>query len=342
MFLVPYTIYRWTPPELSLPEKIWLGEEVAKVGRGAFVTSLKRRLGTPARGSNNRPFTFADVLRDAEKVGHASQSRPPMKAVLAALLFVGASFWVIAATHHFRSFLGAMLMVGPISVGSLLWMYSKVDRWAQSLIDDYTHAIANGQLRKEEALFSDERLIVRPLRVSPTTVNTGERQSGSYDYLEKFRATIHDELFSVAGVIRKQVRKTFAAGAKHEKDQDAHAGLATPSLQMPHELPQTSKAAETISYSNTPSKMDHTHMWDVLSLILIIVIGVAVILPFPHAPGPSKPVPGSSAPTPRSSQANGSSDHGPRRVACDGQWFDLRLSVSTYQDFLQNCMKNAR
>ncbi len=146
---IPYTIYQWKPPELSRPEKIWLGGEIAKVGRKAFVRSLKQRLSKPARGSNNKPFTLAEVLGDAEKLSNGSrQSRPSMIAVLAASLFVGACFCVIAAFH----FVVPFLVVGSASGGSLLWMYNKVDRWAQSLIDEYTHAVANGKLPKEEAL----------------------------------------------------------------------------------------------------------------------------------------------------------------------------------------------
>jgi len=45
-----------------------------------------------------------------------------------------------------------MAFVLPVSIGSLLWMYNKLDCWARSLIDEYSHAIANGKLRKEEAL----------------------------------------------------------------------------------------------------------------------------------------------------------------------------------------------
>ena len=151
MFLVPYTIYRWTPPELSWSEKIWLGEEVAKVGRKAFVTSLKRRLGAPALGrNNNKSFTFVDVLRDAEMLNNGSQPRLTMRKVLVALLFFGGCLYFIAAAHQMGRFVVAMLVVGPVSGGSLLWMYNKVDRWAQSLIDDYTHAIANGTLRGAE------------------------------------------------------------------------------------------------------------------------------------------------------------------------------------------------
>src|SRR5712691_1602306 len=94
---VPYTIYGWAPPELSVPEKIWLGREIAKVGRKAFATSLKQRLSTPVRGTNNKPFTFADVLRDAELLsnGNRAQSPLPMRVILAALLFFGGCSWVI-------------------------------------------------------------------------------------------------------------------------------------------------------------------------------------------------------------------------------------------------------
>ncbi len=46
-----------------------------------------------------------------------------------------------------------------------------------------------------------------------------------------------------------------------------------------------------------------------------------------------------------SSEANGFSDHGPGRVACEGQWIalhrnDYEKAASGYPDFMVNCMKN--
>jgi hypothetical protein len=41
-----------------------------------------------------------------------------------------------------------------------------------------------------------------------------------------------------------------------------------------------------------------------------------------------------------SSEPNSFSDHGPGRVACDGQWSTLRRNDSGYRDFMVNCMKN--
>lgn len=148
MFIpVRYTIYGWTPPELSVSEKIWLGGEIAKVGRKAFAVSLRRKLGPPTRNSsNNKPFTFADVLRDAENMnkGNRLQPKPTMLAVLVALLFFGGCFWALAESNLIVLFLIVVLVVGSISVGSLLWMYNQVDRWVQSVIDEYAHAVANG------------------------------------------------------------------------------------------------------------------------------------------------------------------------------------------------------
>ena len=67
-----------------------------------------------------------------------------MQLVLFALLFFGACSWVIASNHLIISFLLALLIVGPISLGSLLWMHNKVDRWVQGLIEEYVRAVANG------------------------------------------------------------------------------------------------------------------------------------------------------------------------------------------------------
>ena len=41
-----------------------------------------------------------------------------------------------------------------------------------------------------------------------------------------------------------------------------------------------------------------------------------------------------------SSEANGFSDHGPGRVACEGPWIALHKAASGYRDFMVNCMKN--
>ena len=87
--MVPYYFFRWTPPELSLPERISLGREIAKVGRKPFVDALKRRLGTVHGPSSNKPFTFADVLDDAQK----PLAQPPatIGGLLLAIVFLEAA-----------------------------------------------------------------------------------------------------------------------------------------------------------------------------------------------------------------------------------------------------------
>ena len=196
MFLpIQYTIYRWKPPELSLTERIWLGGKIAKIGRKAFAFSLKQRLSPPARRSkNNKCFTFADLFNDAEMLSNRShaQARPSMKAVLAALLFFGAGFWAIAATHQIGFFIRAIVVVGPISIGSLLWMYNKVDRWAQSLIDEYAHAVANGQLGKEEASST---------RVKPTGARLSEHGAQSSENVQPVPNTFLESRHETTGPV---------------------------------------------------------------------------------------------------------------------------------------------
>ena len=147
---VRYTIYGWSPPELSPSERIWLGEEIAKVGRKAFVTALKQKLSAPARAPNTRSFTFSEIITDAKRLRDEKRARPgpPMWAVAVTLLFFGGCFWIIASNPRLLvSLLVTMAIVAPISIGSLLWMYNKVDRWAQSFIDEYADSVAN---RKSE------------------------------------------------------------------------------------------------------------------------------------------------------------------------------------------------
>ena len=42
--------------------RIWLGGEIAKVGRKAFAFSLKLRLSDPPRGMPKQPLTLSDVI----------------------------------------------------------------------------------------------------------------------------------------------------------------------------------------------------------------------------------------------------------------------------------------
>jgi hypothetical protein len=134
--LIPYTLYQWKPPELPLSERISLGEQIAKVGREAFVDSLKLRLSTHSSSTNNS-FTFADIIYDAQR----RQAKPPrsLKQGVVGLTIFGGGFAGIVAFGFAIPFLA----VTTVSIGSLLWIHRKVDRWVQGLIDEYTHSIAN-------------------------------------------------------------------------------------------------------------------------------------------------------------------------------------------------------
>jgi hypothetical protein len=88
----PVVLFRGlkTPRDLSLPQRIWLGRKIAKVGRGAFVTSLKQRLSTPAQSSQNKPFTFADVFSDAENLrNRIARPHPSLKTLPMRCYFLG-------------------------------------------------------------------------------------------------------------------------------------------------------------------------------------------------------------------------------------------------------------
>lgn len=75
---VPYTIYSWTPPELTSAEKIWLGGEIVRVGHKNFINAYTKRLTAGAGGNNNRSFTLADILDDATKRRDRKILRPPV------------------------------------------------------------------------------------------------------------------------------------------------------------------------------------------------------------------------------------------------------------------------
>lgn len=70
----------------------------------------------------------------------------------------------------------------------------------------------------------------------------------------------------------------------------------------------------------------------------------ALTQPLPAIIPRQNPSPSQSHPLPLETQSNGFPDHGPGRVACDGQWSDLLRNGSgkpatSYPDFIRNCMK---
>jgi hypothetical protein len=139
----------WTPPALTLPERIWLGGEIAKVGRKAFATSLKRSLSDSSNWSNCKPLRFDEILRDAERLRDGKNVQPPISRTAAALLllvFGGGVAFLIAAALNSR-YLAAVAVAGTVSIGSLFWMSRKIERWAQKLIDEYSQSVANCNLR---------------------------------------------------------------------------------------------------------------------------------------------------------------------------------------------------
>ncbi len=135
-----YPIFRWTPPEFTLQEQIELGEDIARVGRKAFVTAFKQRLSTWSPGSKPKPFTFADILDDAQ----TKQQQPPTtpKEWITGLSLISLFLGGFAFIIPYQGLLAAMVFVLPVSLGSLLWTHNKVDRWVQSLIDEYTQSVA--------------------------------------------------------------------------------------------------------------------------------------------------------------------------------------------------------
>jgi membrane associated rhomboid family serine protease len=107
----------------------------------------------------------------------------------------------------------------------------------------------------------------------------------------------------------------------------AVAALLLRSWPQTERIPQLRKVAAAVS---------------IIGAILFMVSAVIVVVRFPKYQVAAKNLqPNSSVVAPRT---NGFSDHGPGRVACDGQWSDLlrmgsEKPVISYPDFIQNCMK---
>jgi membrane associated rhomboid family serine protease len=108
----------------------------------------------------------------------------------------------------------------------------------------------------------------------------------------------------------------------------AVAGLLLISWPETERIPQLRKVAAAVS---------------IIGAVLFVVSASNVFIRFPkYVIGAQTLQPSGSAEGPI---LDGSSDHGTGRVACDGQWSDMRRNNATkrdisYPDFIQNCMKN--
>jgi hypothetical protein len=136
-FGTPYSLFSWNPPKLSAPQRIQLGRAITVVGREAFVRALKIRLIDPE--SRQGLFTLANVLRDAEAPQTIVSSHRKLFSV--ALLAAGVA--AIVALGGLGPLLACSAIVLPIS-GGLLWRTNrKIERWVQSLVDEYARSTAS-------------------------------------------------------------------------------------------------------------------------------------------------------------------------------------------------------
>ena len=111
-------------------QRVALGQAIAEVGRDAFIKALKQRLTNPAR-YGHKPFTFADVLNDA--VTPEQPTSPSVLVVGGAVLGAG-----LVACLAFVPGAAVVLPFGlAVGGGTLWWMNRKIERWVQSVLDDY-------------------------------------------------------------------------------------------------------------------------------------------------------------------------------------------------------------
>ena len=142
--ILTYYLFDWKPPELSQSEKILLGKEIASIGRKAFVRALRTRLTDVRSPSNNKSFTIGDVLKDVRnpvdlRTAPAARSKAVVGTVILAAMFIVLAAFCVA----FPPLLIGIALTARATFGSMGWMNRKIDRWAQSLVDEYSHAVAN-------------------------------------------------------------------------------------------------------------------------------------------------------------------------------------------------------
>ncbi len=143
MFIpVRYTIYSWSPPELSLDEKHWLGGEIERVGKRSFTLALKRKITQPGRNETDS-FTYNDIIRNVETLNVAERANVSLSDKILFAIIVSI-FAILVAAIPMRlkiTMLIAIVAIVPITFGSLYFVYRDIDRWTQQLIDEHAAAI---------------------------------------------------------------------------------------------------------------------------------------------------------------------------------------------------------
>jgi hypothetical protein len=139
---IRYWIFRWSPPELSEAERLWVGREISRVGRQAVIRCFKQHMSDTITNRDSGGFSVSDVLRDAELYSNPGYRKqvPTLRAKVIAIIFFGACFAFLLATGLLAFALIAIAFVLPVSLGSMWWSTRKFENWVASVIDDYSHA----------------------------------------------------------------------------------------------------------------------------------------------------------------------------------------------------------
>ena len=143
-----YYTFSWTPPELSTMERIGLGQAISAVGREAFSKALKNRLFNTRY--KNTKWTLADVYNDIQYPEAPPSTK--QKLVLGALgIGAGAVFLAIGAPV-----LIPLALCGSVTGASYWWAARKVDKWVQSIVDDYAsstiRAVGGKEIKYQEVV----------------------------------------------------------------------------------------------------------------------------------------------------------------------------------------------
>jgi hypothetical protein len=153
MFIpLKYTIYSWSPPELSPAEKHWLSGEIARVGKRSFTLALKRKMTATSRNETDSS-TYHNIIRNAEALNVAektnvSQSEKIRSAIILSIFAILVAISIAAMPTQLKVImLIAFVAIIPITFGSLYLCYRDIDRWTQKLLDDHAAAIATLDLQ---------------------------------------------------------------------------------------------------------------------------------------------------------------------------------------------------
>jgi len=137
--------YNWIPPSLSENEQIQVGRKISIVGHKAFVMALKARITKNQTFSKEELFSYSDIFMDAKylrdnnyksKIQHGK-----FEIVLSSVILLSVIVYVLYNMNARFIVISGLLASMALTAPFYYSMTRRVDRWAQSLVDEYNKSM---------------------------------------------------------------------------------------------------------------------------------------------------------------------------------------------------------